>query len=92
MKQKAIGEETDWNIDDVGILRYNGKLWEPEELQKEVMKQTHESLYTMHPGAIKMHQDLKKIYWWQGMKKDISEYVIKCLTCQQVKAKHDLKW
>ena len=88
MKQKAIGEETNWNVDNAGILKYKGKLWVSEELRKEGMKQAHKSSYTMHPRAIKMYQDLKKIYWWQGMKKDIFDYVIKCVTYQQVKAEH----
>ena len=59
LNQKAIGEETDWNVDDARILKYKGKLWVPEELHKEVMKQAHESSYTMHPRTIKMSQDLK---------------------------------
>ncbi|GKC06141.1 putative reverse transcriptase domain-containing protein [Tanacetum coccineum] len=28
------------------------------------------------------------LYWWAGMKKDIVEYVSKCLTCLKVKAEH----
>ena len=37
-----------------------------------------------------MYQDLKQYYWWRGVKKDIVEYVSKCLTCQQVKAEHQV--
>ncbi|XP_027775066.1 uncharacterized protein LOC107027509 [Solanum pennellii] len=38
--------------------------------------------------STKMYNDLKKIYWWDGMKKDIADYVTKCPHCQQVKAEH----
>ena len=37
-----------------------------------------------------MYQDMKQYYWWRGMKRDISEYVSKCLTCHQGKAKHQV--
>ncbi|XP_069147107.1 uncharacterized protein [Solanum lycopersicum] len=35
-----------------------------------------------------MYHDLKQIYWWDGMKKDIAEYVAKCPNCQEVKVEH----
>ena len=35
-----------------------------------------------------MYHDLKDTYWWNGMKKDITDFVSKCLTCQQVKLEH----
>ncbi|GKE63830.1 putative reverse transcriptase domain-containing protein, partial [Tanacetum coccineum] len=38
--------------------------------------------------ADKMYYDLRDRYWWLGMKKDIVEYVSKCLTCLKVKAEH----
>ncbi|GKA68812.1 putative reverse transcriptase domain-containing protein [Tanacetum coccineum] len=38
--------------------------------------------------ADKMYYDLRDMYWWSRMKKDIATYVIKCLTCSKVKAKH----
>ena len=37
-----------------------------------------------------MYQDLKQYYWRRGIKKDIAEYVSKCLTSQQVKAEHQV--
>ena len=60
------------------------------ELKKSILKEAHNTKYTMHPGGNKIYQDLKQHYWWPGMKKDITEYVAKCLTCQQVKAEHQV--
>ncbi|GJZ68247.1 putative reverse transcriptase domain-containing protein [Tanacetum coccineum] len=38
--------------------------------------------------ADKMYHDLRDMYWWSGMKRDIATYVSKCLTCLKVKAEH----
>ena len=35
-----------------------------------------------------MYHGIKDLYWWDGLKKDVVDYVSKCLTCQQVKAEH----
>ncbi|WMV58614.1 hypothetical protein MTR67_051999 [Solanum verrucosum] len=35
-----------------------------------------------------MYRDLREIYWWNGMKKDIADVVARCSNCQQVKAEH----
>jgi hypothetical protein len=35
-----------------------------------------------------MYQDLKKNFWWTGMKREIAKYVSECDTCQRVKADH----
>ncbi|GJS94811.1 putative reverse transcriptase domain-containing protein [Tanacetum coccineum] len=52
------------------------------------MDEAHRSKYSVHPGADKMYYDLRDRYWWPRMKKDIAEYVSKCLTCLKVKAEH----
>ena len=35
-----------------------------------------------------MYRDLKENFWWKGMKRDIAQFVAKCLVCQRVKAEH----
>ena len=61
-----------------------------KELKKKLLFKAHNTVFTMHPGGNKMYQDLKQFYWWKGMKRDVTEYVSKCLTCQQVKAEHQV--
>ena len=52
------------------------------ELRREIMNEVHTAPYVMHPGSTKMYRDLKPFYLWPTMKKDVAEYVAKCLTCQ----------
>ncbi|GKC17485.1 putative reverse transcriptase domain-containing protein [Tanacetum coccineum] len=52
------------------------------------MDEAHTSRYSVHPGADKMYYDLRGLYWWPGMKRDIAEYVSRCLTCSKNKAEH----
>ena len=52
------------------------------------MIEAHRSKFVVHPGSTKMYQDLKRQYWWEGMKRDVANFVAKCMVCQQVKAEH----
>jgi hypothetical protein len=53
-----------------------------------LLREAHESTYSIHLGGNKMYYDLKATYWWYRMKRDIAEYVALCDTCQRVKAEH----
>ena len=35
-----------------------------------------------------MYEDLRQIFWWDGMKKDIASFVACCNICNKVKAEH----
>ena len=82
------GENTDFQIDGKGVLRLHGRICVPSipELIREVLDEGHKSKLCIHPGVSKMYQDLKRTFWWRSMKRDISIYVSRCPTCQQVKS------
>ncbi|GKC06584.1 putative reverse transcriptase domain-containing protein [Tanacetum coccineum] len=67
--------------DDGGIYFFD-RIWIPSVggVRKLMMDEAHTSRYSVHPGANKMYYDLRDLYWWPGMKRDIAEYVSKCLT------------
>ena len=84
------GQSRDFIIDNEDTLRLGIRVCVPDvdELRKEIIEEAHFSAYSIHLCSIKMYHDLKDTYWWNGMKKDIAEFVSKCLTCQQVKLEH----
>ena len=84
------GKFTDFTLDDEGILWISGRLCVPDvdNLREEILEEAHFAAYSVHPGATKMYHSIRNLYWWDGLKKDVADYVAKCLTCQQVKAEH----
>jgi hypothetical protein len=70
--------------DDQGVLWYKGRICVPnvKELKDKILREAHESAYSIHPGENKMYHDLKANYWWYVMKRDVAEYVALCNTCQ----------
>ncbi|GFS42514.1 hypothetical protein Acr_00g0080250 [Actinidia rufa] len=54
----------------------------------ELLREFHHSCLAVHSGGTKMYHDLRRQFWWKEMKHDVAEFVLHCLTCQQVKAKH----
>ena len=52
------------------------------------MEEDHSSRYSIPPGSTKMYRKLQDVYWKDGLKRDIEEFVASCPNFQQVKAEH----
>jgi hypothetical protein len=76
--------------DGKGILWFKSRLVIPKnkDLKKKILDEAHLSKFSMHPGSTKMYHDLKPLYWWTRMKREIAQYVSECDTCQRIKASH----
>ncbi|GJZ31430.1 putative reverse transcriptase domain-containing protein [Tanacetum coccineum] len=71
-------------------LYFIDRIWVPlvGGVRTIIMNKAHKTRYSLHPRANKMYHDLRDMYWWPGMKRDIATYVSKCLTCSKVKVEH----
>ena len=68
-----------------GLVRYQNRLcvYNIDNLRKLILSETHSSRYSIHPEATKMYCDLWEIYWWNGMKKDITSLWLNVLTANK---------
>ena len=57
-------------------------------LRDQILEESHGSHYLIHPGSTNMYHDLSEIFWWEGLKRDIAEFVAKFSNFQHVKVEH----
>ena len=72
------------------MLVMKGRIYTPniDYLRNTIMEEAYCFAYVMHPNCTKMYQTIKENYWWSGIKRDIVEFISRCLVYQQVNAKH----
>ncbi|GKE85899.1 putative reverse transcriptase domain-containing protein, partial [Tanacetum coccineum] len=70
-------------------LYFMDRIWVPlvGSVRTMIMDEAHRSKYYVHPRADTMYDDLRDMYWWPGMKRDIATYVIDRLTSTEKLAK-----
>jgi hypothetical protein len=76
--------------DNKGILWFEDRLVVPKnpELRKKILDEAHLSKFSVHSGSNTMYHDLRSLYWWTRMKREIAKYISECDTCQRIKASH----
>lgn len=84
------GNGCDFRVDENGVMMFRDRVcvFDVSEFKRSILEEGHISGLSIHPGAMNMYQDLNKMFWWPGMKKEVSEFVYACLTCQTSKIEH----
>ena len=90
VEQIGYDKETEFTVNENGVLYYKDRVCVPDDndLRKSILEESHSGSFVIHPGSTKMYQDLKMSFWRSRMKRDVLEFVTKCLVCQRVKAEH----
>ncbi|TYK21774.1 pol protein [Cucumis melo var. makuwa] len=83
-----VEQAVEFSISSDGALLFKRRLCVPSDsaVNIELLFEAHSFPFSMHSNSTKMHQYLKQVYWWRNMKREVAEFVSKCLVCQQVKA------
>jgi hypothetical protein len=84
------GRGPEFTEDEQGTVWFKNRICVPEidSLRETILKEAHDSDYSINPGSTKIYQDLKQKYWWYGLKRDVAAHVAICDVCQRVKAEH----
>ena len=90
--QNRMRKETKFSVNEDGLLYYRDRDCVPNDikLKKSILEKAHSGSFAIHSRSTKMYQDLKTSYWWSGIKKDVSDFVTKCMVCRRVKAEHQV--
>jgi hypothetical protein len=90
MIERKVDKYNCFRQDNKGVLWFEDRLVVPKnpELRKKILDEAYLSKFSMHPSSNKMYHDLRSLYWWTRMKREIAKYVSKCDTCQRIKASH----
>jgi hypothetical protein len=74
MLEQKVDKYNCFRQDSKGVLWFEDRLVVPKnpELRKRILDEAHLSKFSMHPGSNKMYHDLRSLYWWTRMKREIS--------------------
>jgi hypothetical protein len=65
---------SDFLEDSQGTLWLGKRICVPDlkPIKESILREAHDSAYSIHPGSTMMYKDLKTRYWWNGMKRYMS--------------------
>ena len=95
LKEKTTENErsekkTDLSLNGRGLLLHKNKLYIPNsaDIKLTVVVELHKRPYSGHPRYQKMITMIRKDLFWPNMKKEVAEYLARCIECQHVKDEH----
>jgi len=69
-------------IHEDGTIQFHNWVCVPvvEALKKKILDEAIILYILCYPGGNKLYKDLKQTFWWNNMKQEVADYMVKCLT------------
>jgi len=86
LTEEILGKYGKYRLDD-GLLFYEGRLCIPDvrEIQESILRDCHDIPIAGHPGFSKTYRQVRKNFFWPGLKTMVKDYVLGCEACQRTK-------
>ena len=80
----------EYEIKEDILLMHKNRIYVPSsgELRNLVLKKMNNLRDVEHPSYQKTIAAIRSQYFFPGMKKDVVEYISRCMECQRVKFEH----
>ena len=79
MRDQVQSSTTDegWAIHTDGSFRYKGRVVVPQltDLREEILREFHCFQFVVHLSGTKIYCDLRRQYYWSGMKQHVGDFV-----------------
>ena len=75
--QYTLEEGVLYRVEDNGTLR----LIPPADLREKIFLEAHGGKFGAHLGDAKVYGEIRRHYWWVGMRGDVTRWSKGCITC-----------
>jgi hypothetical protein len=82
---KLVGVKDKFSVGEDGLLRYEHTRYIPKPLRAWVMRDCHDAASAGHPGRMRTLHNVRRLYWWPGVRTSVVDYVTRCQVCQRDK-------
>ncbi|KAK1602586.1 hypothetical protein QYE76_037580 [Lolium multiflorum] len=90
MRRIDEGRPSEFHRGESGSLWFQKRICVPDiaEIKEVILREAHQTPYSIHPGSTKMYMDLKELelFWWNNMKREIAQ---KCLKTPDEPVSHE---
>eukprot|EP00253_Pinus_taeda_P003651 PITA_03651 len=84
LQQGKGDQNVDYRLTADGLVQFRDMIYvsDDSELKKLILREFHAKPYSGHLGYQKTLTTMKKLYYWLSLKKEVVEFVARCLDCQ----------